>query len=246
MITRRTLLALLTAAPPARIAVIAHRGEHFRNPENSLAGIEAATKMGVDYVEIDVRTTRDGSVVLMHDPSVDRMTDGHGVVAELSGRDIGALELKGGGKVPSLDEALETLRAGGAGVYLDSKQISATDIMRSLSSHRMLERAVIYGSLTLLRQLAALGPLPRVMPEAHSLETLRSLLTELKARVVAFDHRDWKDEIIDVARKAGVDIYVDRLGAGDHRLQWEEAIRKGATGIQTDHPAELIAFLSNR
>jgi hypothetical protein len=70
------------------------------------------------------------------------------------------------------------------------------------------------------------------MPEARSVETLQMLLRELKPRVVA------------LAKQAGVDLFVDRLGPNDTEATWEEAIRSGATGIQTDHPAGPAPLLA--
>jgi hypothetical protein len=105
----------------------------------------------------------------------------------------------------------------------------------------MLERTVVYGRVGLLKELAAAGEWPRVMPEARSVETLKTLLGELKPKVIAFDRSDWQAETIAIAQAAGVELFVDRLGAEDTPQHWKDAIRRGATGIQTDHPAALIA-----
>src|SRR5207244_9942203 len=66
--------------PDARRVVVAHRGVHTSAPENSLASVREAIALGVDMVELDVRTTRDGRLVLLHDETVDRTTDGSGRV----------------------------------------------------------------------------------------------------------------------------------------------------------------------
>ena len=64
------------AAAPAYTIVVAHRGDHTAAHENSLEAIERAIRAGADYVELDVRATRDGELALMHDATVDRTTDG--------------------------------------------------------------------------------------------------------------------------------------------------------------------------
>src|ERR1035441_8876449 len=110
------LMAVLMAAHmAAQVSVIAHRGEHLQNPENSLNAIEGAIAAGADYVELDVRTTRDGHLILMHDDTVDRTTSGHGKVSQLSLAEIEHLELKpaadtgsASAKVPSFEHALHT------------------------------------------------------------------------------------------------------------------------------------------
>jgi glycerophosphoryl diester phosphodiesterase len=84
------------------------------------------------------------------------------------------------------------------------------------------------------------------MPESESLEWTTRFMAELHPPVVAFDAHDWKDEIIAIVQAAKAGIYVDRLGAADNPDMWLDAVRRGATGIQTDHPAELVRFLRER
>src|SRR6266852_5429562 len=87
------LLAATCAAQERRIAVIAHRGEHLSHTENTVAAFQAAIDLGADYIELDVRPTKDGKLVLMHDGSVDRTTNGKVDVANLTFDEIRALEV---------------------------------------------------------------------------------------------------------------------------------------------------------
>jgi glycerophosphoryl diester phosphodiesterase len=84
------------------------------------------------------------------------------------------------------------------------------------------------------------------MPEAGDAAILGKLLAELKPRVVAFDAGDFKDDVIAIARQAKVDIYVDRLGPADNASGWQDAVDRGAAGIQTGRPAELVQYLRSR
>lgn len=94
------------------VIVAAHRGDWRNYPENSLAAIDNAIKMGVDIVELDVQRTKDGVLILMHDTSLDRTTTGKGKVKEVTMDSIAKLNLKNGcairtiHKVPILEEAL--------------------------------------------------------------------------------------------------------------------------------------------
>src|SRR5205807_1804496 len=72
------------ARPDARIVVIAHRGANKFAPENTLAAFRKAIELGCDYFELDVRRTKDGQLVLMHDGSVDRTTNGTGSVVDMT------------------------------------------------------------------------------------------------------------------------------------------------------------------
>ncbi|MEV0623423.1 glycerophosphodiester phosphodiesterase family protein [Nonomuraea sp. NPDC050404] len=119
---------LLKHGPGAPLMIAAHRGQWRAAPENSLAAIEAAVKDGSEIVEIDVRPTKDGHLVLMHDESVDRTTNGTGRVADLTLEQIRALRLKqglGGAQaavtehtVPTFEEAMLAVK-GRALVNLD-------------------------------------------------------------------------------------------------------------------------------
>lgn len=94
------------------VLVVSHRGDWRNFPENSLAAIDNAIKMGVDIVELDVQRTKDGQLILMHDPTLDRTTTGKGKVAEVPLDSIRKLKLKNGcairtiHNVPTLEEAL--------------------------------------------------------------------------------------------------------------------------------------------
>jgi glycerophosphoryl diester phosphodiesterase len=243
------LVLCVTLSGADRIVVIAHRGEHRAHPENTLPAFQAAIDAGADYFELDVRTTSDGRLVLMHDAKVDRTTNGSGAVREMTFDQIRALDAGAkfnaqfaGTRVPSFEEAL-ALAHGKIGVYVDSKDIAPADLAVALTKADMLNSVVIYGGAGFLNKVQALGPSLKVMPEAYSAATLEKLLADLKLRVAAFDAGDFKDDAIAVAKRAGVDIYVDRLGAADNPSAWQAAVDRGAAGIQTDRPAELVEYL---
>jgi glycerophosphoryl diester phosphodiesterase len=105
--------ALVAAAGGPRVA--AHRGGALLWPENSLTAFRGALALGVDLVELDVHLSRDGEVVVIHDPTLDRTTPGRGAV-----RDHTAAELAGLG-VPRLREVLDLLRGVRAGLLLEIK-----------------------------------------------------------------------------------------------------------------------------
>ncbi len=246
--THVLLLSLLAA----QIAVISHRGEHLSHPENTLSAFQAAIEAGADFFELDVRTTSDGRLVLMHDRTVDRTTNGKGSIREMTFDQIRGLDAGvksgpkfAGTKPPTFEEALSLAR-GRIGVYVDCKEIAPADLVAALEKTDMLDKVVIYGDAGFLKKVQALRPNLRVMPEAGNAATLEKLLAGMSPRVIAFDASDFTDDVIQVARHAGVDIYVDRLGPADNVSHWQDAIDRGATGIQTDHPAELVEYLRSR
>ncbi|MEX0776471.1 MAG: glycerophosphodiester phosphodiesterase [Phycisphaeraceae bacterium] len=93
--------------------ILAHRGASSYAPENTFASFDLACRMGAACLETDVRCTRDGVPVLIHDERVDRTTDGTGAVAEMDWRQVAALDAGArfsadfaGQRVPRLDEFL--------------------------------------------------------------------------------------------------------------------------------------------
>ena len=98
------------------IALTGHRGAAGLAPENTLAAIKAGLEQGVDRIEIDVHQTKDKHIVVMHDPSIDRTTNGTGMIKDMNFREIrkysaGAWfgeEFKNE-KVPTLNEVLNTV-----------------------------------------------------------------------------------------------------------------------------------------
>ena len=100
----------------SHVLVVAHRADWARAPENSLPAIRNCITMGVDVVEIDLRRTKDGHLVVIHDSKVDRTTNGRGHVADLTLAELRQLRLKMADgtltdeRVPTLEEALELMR----------------------------------------------------------------------------------------------------------------------------------------
>lgn len=115
--------------------VIAHRGDSHDRPENTLAAFSAALEAGVSAVELDVQLTADGQVVVIHDPTVDRTTAGHGPVGEMTLAQLRSLSAGypsrfgnayAGERVPALVEVLGFLRDR-ARVLIEIKPDSVTE-----------------------------------------------------------------------------------------------------------------------
>lgn len=98
------------------VFVIAHRGDWRNFPENSLEAIESAIQMGVDIVELDIHRTADGELVVCHDKTIDRTTNGKGKINELTLDYIRTRNLRAGHKIvtrfkmPTLEEALDVCK----------------------------------------------------------------------------------------------------------------------------------------
>ncbi len=244
--------AILAAGQTRHVVAISHRGEHLHHPENTIPAFQEAIRVGADFFELDVRTTSDGKLVLSHDATVDRCTNGTGKVSDMTFEQIEALDAGvkfgaefAGTKVPTFDEALDVAR-GKIGIYVDVKSVSAKDLVSHIEEHGMADHVVIYCGFNLARQIQMLNPKLKVMPESNTVEHSQELVEQLHPKVIAFGAGDWKPEIISVAKQAHAEVYVDRMGATDGPEGWQSAIDAGADGIQTDRPAALVEYLRQK
>ena len=257
MLMIRFLCFLLMLAPAAsaqtrRVVVISHRGEHLHHPENTMPAFEEAVRLGADYIEVDVRTTADGKLVLSHDATVDRCTNGTGEVAKMTFDQVRGLDAgikKGpefaGTRVPTFDEVLDFAR-GKINVYVDVKQVTAKVLVDHIVEHGMADHVVIYSGW-ISKDIQQLNPKLKIMPESVSLPMVQRIVAELHPQVIAFSAGDWKPEIIKLAKDSGAELYVDRQSEKtDNPEGWQAAIDAGADGIQTDRPGELVTYLRSK
>lgn len=160
--------------------VVAHRGFPLLAPENTVAGFLRAVDAGADMIETDVRCTKDGHLVLMHDPTLDRTTDASGPVRD---RSLAALRQVsvGGEPLPTLAEALDRVPVPFMVDFEEADVVAPlTELLRANPS--LLERVVVSGANvaahTALRKalpsLAVALTLPWPLPD-RALEAARDL-----------------------------------------------------------------------
>ncbi|MGV3708355.1 MAG: glycerophosphodiester phosphodiesterase family protein [Gemmatimonas sp.] len=144
---------------PTAHPVIGHRGNRAHAPENTLESLQQALALGVDAVEFDLRVSKDGVLVVMHDPTLDRTTDAKGgvhtrTVKELQSVDAGAqfttdkgqtFPYRGRGiTVPTFDQVVDLVRD--VPMIIELKTTSATELIRqSVKRHNIADRVVVAG-----------------------------------------------------------------------------------------------------
>lgn len=246
------MLGAALAAQSGHVVVISHRGEHLHHPENTIPAFEEAIRVGADFIEVDVRTTADGKLVLSHDATVDRCTNGHGPISAMTFAQVEALDAGikagpefAGTRIPTFDEVLDLAR-GRIGIYVDVKNVTAHDLVSHIDGHQMSGHVVIYCGLGLARQIQELNPELKVMPESSSVEHATQLVEQLRPKAMAYGAGDFTPEIIAIAKRANAAVYVDRMGLTDAPEGWQSAIDAGADGIQTDRPGPLVEYLRQK
>ena len=133
------------------VFVISHRADWRNFPENSLEAIESAIQMGVDIVELDVHRTVDGELVVCHDKTIDRTTNGKGKISELTLEYIKSRNLRAGHravtryKMPTLAEALDVCK-GRVLINIDKGINYYDQILQMLVERNMVDQVIIKSS----------------------------------------------------------------------------------------------------
>ena len=241
-----------TQPPPPRhggMYVVAHRGAHEGIPENTLAAYRKAIELGVDYVEIDLRTTKDGRLVSVHNSTVEAYAGGvQGAVNEMTLEELKALDIGSRvgpewaeERIPTFEEILEVCR-GKVGIYLDLKFADSEKVVPLLREYGMEKNTLWYANPAVLIKLRDLCPECIPMPDPGVERLLPKILERIRPAVVAATWDNFSKSFVDACHAAGAKVIVDESDSSC----WPQALEWGTDGIQTDTPAALIAFLEAR
>lgn len=231
------------------VYVVAHRGAHNGIPENTLPAYQKAIDLGADFVEIDVRTTKDSQFVSIHNSSIDVYVEGAtGAVrdftlAELKQLDVGSRlgPEWAGTTIPTFTEILELCR-GKIGIYLDLKDAPVAPLVELVKSYGMENNVLWYANTEELEHVKELCPECIIMPDPGPEENIGKIVESLHPKVIAPVWRYYSESFVRSVHKSGAIVIVDESTPAC----WEDALAWGSDGIQTNYPEELIRYLSNK
>lgn len=236
------------------VIAVGHRGTVQYAPENTIAAFERAIELGVDLLEMDIRETRDGHLVVIHDETVDRTTNGTGKVSDLTLAELQALDAGAwfaprfkGEKVPTLEETLRAIR-GRALPDIDFKAGTPEQLVEILRREGLLGKVTLYcGDWDLLRRTLEVSrefkirptiPLGRIM--------LPILIREFNPPIVNIDWPQFTEDLIREIHLSGREAFVNTMGANDNEFGILHAIDAGADYIQSDRLDILMPLLRAR
>lgn len=259
----------------SHIITVAHRACWEVAPENSIAAIDACVALGIDAIENDVRHTRDGVAVIMHDETVDRMTNGHGRVADLSWAELSRLRLRtrngGAGaaltneRVPTLDEYIAAAKDRVMIVY-DVKDGSQRETFTHIEKSGTVDQAIFFYECvdqTLADAIAPFRDRVVTIPIMFGKDgPLAAAAARCRSNPAGWAHVKWSDErwIRQVAAdqaRSPVRLWTatmfpeDNAGQDDAKALknpdevWGAQIRAGARMIMTNQPNALMRYLNN-
>lgn len=241
---------LLRGPQPSDPQMIAHRGGPVYAPENTLAAFRNAIEIGSDWLEFDVQRTKDGELVVIHDETVDRTTNGSGNVKDLTLQQIKALDAGNGEQVPTFDEVIALAKNAGVGVMPEAKSPELypgveAKMITALQTGNMLNQAVVQSfvpdALERLHQadpdasLCALYGLWELNP-GGSQPGDAEVICPMAEMVIL---NPW---MLRQAHQNGKIVYV-WFGVIEHPLVMRILLAFGADGVMVDDPTALAKIL---
>ncbi|MBI4567208.1 MAG: hypothetical protein HY719_02300 [Planctomycetes bacterium] len=239
------------------VGVIAHRCAGRLAPENTLAAVRAGKAAGADMVEMDVRTTKDGALVLCHDGKVDRTTNGHGNVADLTLDEVRALDAGSwfnraypgrakpeyvGEKVPTFDEVVKLCKELGLCIYLDHKALDTLKAIAVLQKYDYVSHTLVYHGLVPCMHIKQLEPRLTVLPPVEE-QFKHGRRMNFKPECVDSSWPAFTPELIEYCKSAGIEMVPDSLNTTNMSTALAAA-EAGCHSLQTDYPDLLSAALA--
>jgi glycerophosphoryl diester phosphodiesterase len=243
---------LRLAGAEKTLKVSYHRGANRYAPENTLEALTKAGRLGADFVEFDIRTTRDGEWFVLHDGRLDRTTDGQGPISEKTGAEVRALSAGrwfgrpfSEARVPSMDELLAAFPPG-MELYFDAKDITPEALASALGRHGLVERTVVYQSEEYLLRLKSVNPRIRALPPLRDPKDLDRLAGGLKPYAVDANWRVLTKELMERCHALGIRVFSDEPEPNMAEARYREVIAWGIDVIQTDDPLRVYRAMRRR
>jgi glycerophosphoryl diester phosphodiesterase len=225
--------------PPERIS---HRGAHQTHPENSIAAFERALELGAEGIELDVHATRDGIVVVHHDPVVHArhpQRPAHKAIANLSAAELERFPLADGTRVPTLHEALDAI-GNRVTVYVEIKAPNIEALVTRCIRESEATCAVHSFDHRIVKIVKSIFPAIRtgVLEVSRHIDPVASLASasaeDLWQEVDSID-----EEIVERAHSVGARVVA---WTANDATQWDTLHALGVDAICTDRIAELATY----
>lgn len=215
--------------------VIAHRGVHQETPENTLMAYQKAIDLGVDFVEIDLRTSKDKQIVIMHDATLERMTGVKKRVKDLDLDSLNLLKIRdlnhfewGQHAIPTFKEVL-ALCKNKINIYLDFKDASVEQSYKEIIEAGMKENVIVYinskAQFDDWRRISPNMPLMISLPKAiKTASEMNDLLTSMKVDILDGNYAEYTAETVKAAFTKNVPIWADIQSRTEGPEQWEKQL----------------------
>jgi glycerophosphoryl diester phosphodiesterase len=227
-----------------KIRAIGHRGCGVGKLENTLRSFREAITIGVDGIEFDVHATSDGEIVVIHDPNLERTTNGVGFIQQKTLAQLKKLDAGDGETIPTLQEVIE--EATGPRRILLNIEIKPPDIeqqvLNIVKEYDIMDQVIV--SSFLLSALKVIRSLDREIATgllySYSLDDPVKLAKELGASALHPLYTFVTGELVKQSRKAGLLI---NPWVVNEESDMQRLIEFGVDSIITDSPMKLVKML---
>ncbi|MEM3382868.1 MAG: glycerophosphodiester phosphodiesterase family protein [Nitrososphaerales archaeon] len=217
------------------INIIAHRGASAYEPENTLRAVKRALELNAKMIEVDVRLSKDEQIVVIHDESVDRTTNGKGLVKNLTLEELRKLDAGKGEKIPTLQEVINAVRKK-AILIIEIKVLNIEDSIVRTIEKEGIENEVIVTSFNhhILKRIKNLNPTIKtgVIFKCHPIKSA-DLALNANAESLFPEYRYLSKEMVNEAHKNNLRIFPWTI---DDPSIANELIEIGVDGIVTNKP----------
>ncbi|MCG8478912.1 MAG: glycerophosphodiester phosphodiesterase family protein [Spirochaetales bacterium] len=235
--------------------IVVHRGANDVAPENTMAAARACVDLGADYVEIDVWRSLDGEHYIMHDPTLNRTTNGSGPIALRMSRYIDRLDAGSwfapqfaGERVPRLEAFLDWAR-GRTKVYLDVKTGSLRRIVRMIREHGMEAHVFFWFPLdSTARRFRTLAPDIPLKMNSRTPEEVRRHKERFDHQIVEQGPNEATSAVATVCRELGIKMMANVFGkraatADELRALYRRVVEADYDMVNLDRPGPFVEFL---
>lgn len=239
------------------LQISAHRGNASSAPENTLSAFKNALQAGAHFIEVDVRTTNDGVLMIMHDANLERTTNGKGAFKLYDAAYLKTLSAGKGftgvfenEKIPTLEETCQLISAWNASrqhktyLYIDAKDVETQPLVEILKKYGLDENAVYYGSDDFLWRLKAVFEGAKLLPALKNKTDIMAKSNKLKPYAFDASWLSLTKELVDEIHRLGVKVFTDLLGPLDTEINYIKAREMGVDLIQTDRMLVVQKTLS--
>lgn len=233
------------------VVAVGHRGTVKFAPENTIAAFNKAIELGVDLLEMDVRETKDGQLVIMHDMNIGRTTTGKGDVAELTLEQIQKFEAGSkfdskftGEPVPTFAAVLEAIK-GRALPDIDFKAGDPQKVIDAVRAAGLIGKCTLYcGDWEKLHKTLELEKGFIIRPTApKGIDGLEKVIAEFDPPIVNIDWVNFSEAFVREIHLRGKLAFVNTMGKTDGKESIQRAVNAGADYIQTDYLDVLLPLL---
>jgi glycerophosphoryl diester phosphodiesterase len=223
---------------------IGQRGARAYEPENTLSSYKKALELGVDAVELDVRMTKDGEIIVIHDAEVDRTTNGKGLVSQLTLKEIKQFNIEKDQKIPTLEEALDFLDKK-MKVLIELKETGFEGKMLKTIQKKGLEKNVIIVSFLeeALRKVRELNGIVETGFIYTKHKNPIKTASDLKANYLLPLYRFTHTADVQKAHQNGLKVIVWTINKSEEVAEY---VKKGVDGITSDRPDILVKAESDK